>query len=108
VERRTRKPLLIAGGGAAAGGILIAIGSIYREAFNGWVLEDPRPHIRIIISIVTIVTSGPLLGMSIYCWRAAATKGRALRYLALFTGGSGLLLALLLWRFLFLLEQNAR
>ena len=108
MEPRSRKPLLIAAVGATAGAILIGIGWSYRDAFNRWVLEDPRSHIRIVMGIVTMVTSGPLLGMAIYCWRAAATQGRALRYLAMFTGGSGLLLAFLLWRFLFLLERNAR
>jgi hypothetical protein len=93
--------------GAIAGAIVIAIKQHYREAFNAWVLEDPRSRVRIIMTVVTVSTSGPLLGMAIYCWRVAATKGRMLRYLAVFTGGSALLLAFLLWRFLFLIEQSA-
>jgi hypothetical protein len=64
--------------------------------------------VRLMIGVLTLLTSGPLIGMAIYCWRVAATKGRFLRYIAVFSGGSGLLLAFLLWRFLFLLEQNAR
>ena len=77
------------------------------NAFETWVREDLHTRVRLIIALLTILTSGPLLGMSIYCWRAAATKGAMLRYLAVFTGGSGLLLAFLLWRFLFLIERNA-
>ena len=79
-----------------------------RDAFEAWVREDPHTRVRLIIGALTLATSGPLIGMAIYCWRVAATKGRMLRYLAVFTGGSGLLLAFLLWRFLFLIEQATR
>ena len=69
---------------------------------------DRATTVRLVIGVVTLLTSGPLLGMAVYCWRAASTKGRMLRYFAIFSGVSGLLLAFLLWRFLFLLEQTAR
>ena len=75
--------------------------------FEQWVREDPHTRVRLIIGVLTLLTSGPLLGMAIYCWRAAATKGRFLRYVAMFSGVSAALLAFLLWRFLFLLEQTA-
>lgn len=75
------------------------------NGFEAWVREDLHTRVRLVIAVLTLLTSGPLIGMAVYCWRAAATKGRMLRYVAIFSGGSGLLLAFLLWRFLFLIEQ---
>jgi hypothetical protein len=90
----------------ALGAVLIAIAQHYWPDFEAWVREDRVARGRIVIAVLTLFTSGPLLGMGVYCWRAAATKGALLRFVAVFAGGSGLLLAFLLWRFLFLLEQG--
>ena len=76
------------------------------NGFEAWVREDLHTRVRLIIAVLTLFTSGPLIGMAIYCWRAAATKGRMLRYLAVFSGGSGVLLAFLLWFFLLMIERN--
>ena len=76
------------------------------NGFEAWVREDLHTRVRLIIAVLTLVTSGPLIGMAIYAWRAAATKGKWLRYLAIFSGVSGLLLAFLLWLFLFLIERS--
>lgn len=105
MTRSLRLKLLIVAGGALIGTVLIALAQNYRGAFEEWIREDVRARVRLILVALTLLTSGPLIGMSVYCWRAAATRGRVLRALALFSGGSGLLLAVLIWRFLFLLER---
>jgi hypothetical protein len=45
--------------------------------------------------------------MAVYCWRLGATRGAILRVVAVFSGLSAVLLAVVLWRLLFLLEQGA-
>lgn len=103
-----RQSLIVVAIGGAIGAVLIALALHYRLDFEVWVREDLRARVRLVMGVLTLLTSGPLLGMAVYCWRAAATRGRMLRFLAVFSGTSGLLLAFLLWRFLFLLEQNAQ
>lgn len=85
---------------------MIALAESYRSDLDAWVRQDLHARVRIVLAVLTLLTSGPLLGLAVYCWRAAKTRGRMLRFLALFSGGSGLLLAFLLWRFLFLIEQT--
>lgn len=76
------------------------------NGFEAWVREDLHTRVRLIIALVTLFTSVPLIGMSIYAWRVASTRGKWFRYLAIFSGVSGVLLAFLLWLFLILIERN--
>ena len=103
---RARNALIVVIGGAI-GAALIVAAQHYRADLEAWVREDLRTRVRLMIAALTLFTSGPLLAMAIYCWRAARTGGPILRFVAIFSGGSGLLLAWLLWRFLLILERSA-
>jgi hypothetical protein len=106
VEASVRRQLLIVGSAAVAGTALIALAQAYRGEFEAWVREDVRSRVRIITGVLTVFTSGPSLAMAIYCWLQAKQRGAVLRVVAVFSGAAGVVLAILLWRLLFLLEQS--
>ena len=106
MNKDTLRSVAILAAGAIIGSALIAAFEHYRADFDAWVRQDLHSRGRLVMVALIVMTSGPLLGMGIYCWRLARTKGPFLRIAGAVSGGAGLLLAVLLWRFLLILEQT--
>ena len=90
----------------AIGAVVIALAEHYRSDLDAWVRADRLVRVRLIMGVLTVLTSGPLLAMAVYCWRLGASRGAILRVVAIFSAASAVLLAAVLWRLLFLLEQG--
>ncbi len=128
-SRRTAVVILC--GGAVVGATLIGLARLFRPDIEAWVTADPESRIRVLFGVLTICTSGPVLGLSIYLWRlaqktiragqypppgsrftrdppvatgeSAQKLGRTFKVLAVGLGSTAVLLATLLWWLLFTL-----
>jgi hypothetical protein len=129
-----RAGLAIVGGGALLGFVLITIAGALRPAFEAWINQDVTVYLRIVIAMLTLLTTGPAVGMAGYLWRfgqrivraerypppgfrvmrdtpvqigqAAVRRGRLVQALAAVIGVAGLLLGFLLWRLYLLLAAE--
>ena len=126
--RARRTALLIVGAGTLVGVLLIVMADSGRPAFEAWVDADLHTRFRLVAGALIVLMAGPAIAMSVYLWRlgtqvarsrqfpppgrrvvrdtpivagdTAARAGRWLRILGAVLGASGVMLGLLLWRFL--------
>lgn len=125
----------IVAGAALLGVFLIKMAGERQPALEAWVKQDVRARVPIVLAAVTLLTSGPVLGVAGYLWHfgrrmvrtarypppgfrmvrdtpvvigdVAIRQGRLVQALAAIVGVAGVLLAFFLWRLFFLLRTGA-
>lgn len=75
-----RAAIAIVGGGTVVGVVLIAVAKRYRPEFEAWIEEDINASVRLVVVALTVLASGPTLGLAFYLWRLGASVVRADRY----------------------------
>lgn len=78
-----RKALCLVVMATVIGIVLIAILDAHLETFQAWITEDPVlavERLKIVFLVLSITSSGPLLGFTIYFWRLGARIIRSGRF----------------------------
>jgi len=129
-----RTGLMIVGGGTLLGFVLITMAAERRADFEAWVREDVDFRLRLVLTAMTLLMAGPLLGFAGYLWylgrwivaterfpppgvrvvrdtpivlgQAASRRGRFVQGLAGFVGLVGLLFTVLMWRLASLFDRG--
>ena len=87
--------------GAGIGALLIATAGPFRPEFEAWIQRDMAARLRLVVTALTILTSGPLIGWAGYLWhlgRRPDARAPLVRWLGMTLGLAALLLAFFLWR----------
>jgi hypothetical protein len=72
-----RASVLIIACGAVVGVVLIGLAGALRPEFERWLAEDPRPRLEWVMAALSLMASGPLLGLAWYLWRLGHRIRRA-------------------------------
>jgi len=75
-----RAAVAIVGGGTIVGVILITVARRFRPEFEAWLKEDLSDRLIFVVVTMTILTTGPLLGLAAYVWHLGRRVLRAERY----------------------------
>jgi hypothetical protein len=125
----------IVGCATVVGVVLITVARRFRLEFEAWLGQDLSTRLRLVVGALTILTSGPVLGLAGYLWHlgqrivraerypppglrltrdtlvvtgpAAVRRGRLIQLFAAVLGLVALLLAFFLWRLVSILRTRA-
>ncbi len=75
-----RNALVIVAGGALLGAALITVGSEFRSDFEAWVTQNMHARVRLVTSVLMVLTTGPVLGIAGYLGHLGRRVVRAERY----------------------------
>jgi hypothetical protein len=81
--------------------VLIAAAGRFRPDFEAWIERDMAARVRLVMTALTILTSGPLIGFAGYLWhlgRRPYPRAHLMRWLGVALGLAALLLTFFLWR----------
>lgn len=75
-----RTGALVVGAGALLGVVLLGMARGRGPALAAWVAEDVESRLRLVMTVLTLVTTGPVLGVAGYIWYLGGRVVRAGRY----------------------------